>query len=384
MSSSISSTAILTTLTFTPHTSDKPGDERNAGTPADLFACADTGQFYTVAQMHLDITPRSSRHAKRFYCPVCPDSTVTLTARGEAPAFIPGPSVAYCPTCRWDAAGAGIHSVSDLLQRDADPYPALTMHFRQLRAQLSSTRAAVVGTGVRQTRPTDTTSSATAFTALQADRETEVFASFLPKRAEISLTRHSPTTQAELCGTVDSTTLLPSAQRVTASGLARKIQPARRRVPPARLAVRSPFAPAIARPDWETLLTNRAARPRGTAARVLPDLTMEMDECADETCVAVTVRNHAARHVQIGMNAVQGTPSVLANLAPGASSTLRMPGFVMKKRRSMDERECDRVVEAMLFVRYECNGAEDWVGRHVWRAQVYARHVRRKTCGGVV
>ncbi|PXF44109.1 hypothetical protein BWQ96_06190 [Gracilariopsis chorda] len=94
--------------------------EQDAGRPSDLYVY--NGRLTTLANEAepIHLVSRSAKSAKQFFCPVC-DAVIKVTAKDI-----------YCGKCQWNATQAGIHSVAELLQREADPYPILTERFQQL------------------------------------------------------------------------------------------------------------------------------------------------------------------------------------------------------------------------------------------------------------
>ncbi|CAN8073260.1 unnamed protein product [Agarophyton chilense] len=95
-------------------------NEQDAGNASDLYVY--NGRLTTIVGEEDPIRPASlsSKSAKHFFCPVC-DHRVKVT-----------PEQIYCNSCDWNATEAGIHSVSELLQREAEPYPLLSQRFEEL------------------------------------------------------------------------------------------------------------------------------------------------------------------------------------------------------------------------------------------------------------
>lgn len=118
----------------TPH-------EEDAGSTSDLFACPETGEFFTVSNAEIDIGPDRSMgsSSKTFQCPVCVTSSLTIrpsTERGQ------GEALAICKVCGWDTSHCQVSDIGDLLQRVRMPYPWLDSHFRALvKAHNSNTQS---------------------------------------------------------------------------------------------------------------------------------------------------------------------------------------------------------------------------------------------------
>ncbi|KAI0557643.1 hypothetical protein FGB62_280g02 [Gracilaria domingensis] len=95
-------------------------NEQDAGNASDLFVYK--GRLTTLPREQDPVSPASlsSKSAKHFFCPVC-DHRVKVTAEKI-----------FCTSCNWNAMEAGIHSVSELLQSEADPYSLLSQRFEEL------------------------------------------------------------------------------------------------------------------------------------------------------------------------------------------------------------------------------------------------------------
>lgn len=101
--------------------------ESDAGSVEDLFISMEDRILVPATNVDLSITSRSSRTAKQFFCPCCQDKPIKISKSGDS---------LKCPRCNWNASSIGITSISDLLQRDADPYPELTKERNRLISQI--------------------------------------------------------------------------------------------------------------------------------------------------------------------------------------------------------------------------------------------------------
>ena len=101
--------------------------ENDAGSVDDLFLDVKERILVPATNIDLSITSRSSRTAKQFFCPCCQDKPIKISKFGDS---------LKCPKCDWNASSIGITSISDLLQRDADPYPELTRERNRLISQV--------------------------------------------------------------------------------------------------------------------------------------------------------------------------------------------------------------------------------------------------------
>lgn len=118
----------------TPH-------EEDAGSTSDLFACPDTGEFFTVSNAEIEIGPDRSMgsSSKTFQCPVCVTSSLTIRPSTEREK---GEALAVCKVCGWDTSHCQVSDIGDLLQRVSMPYPWLDSHFRALvKAHNSNTQS---------------------------------------------------------------------------------------------------------------------------------------------------------------------------------------------------------------------------------------------------
>lgn len=121
---------VETQIAVTP--CEPPPAEEDAGQPGDLFACPDTGHFFTVKNMKVETTARNISASKTFLCPVCVTTTVlTFTPSNKRGHCEP---LAKCLSCGWDTSHCNVNDIGDLLQRVKMPYPWLDAHFRALKA----------------------------------------------------------------------------------------------------------------------------------------------------------------------------------------------------------------------------------------------------------
>lgn len=121
------------TLTFLPVDSiaqDKEPTVLDGYTLSDLLVCEESGKFFTATSAIVQLEPQSSHSARIFYCPRC-DSALRVNAFGERP-------VAHCVICSWDTDRVGVQATTDLLRREADPFPEMTKQFRRLSSKYST------------------------------------------------------------------------------------------------------------------------------------------------------------------------------------------------------------------------------------------------------
>lgn len=301
--------------TYTPLVEGKAAPEEDSGRLQDLYLCAETAQFFTVVDMHVEVDRRSSRSAKQFFCPCCPKSVLSIgTENGE--------TSIKCPMCHWDARRTGVTTVSELLQRDADPFPWISEEIRRLTRHLNTQNGArndvyladdfnaSTETGTPRTksmhriqrmrksmmhierRPKEeelskaesAAQAAQNFAHEQEKKERRIFSSWLPSDSAPST---SPSTRkhpgrpsgdiSSLSGELGLDDLVPMEQRVCSTTWLRRDCAAQRRVPPPRIIVRSPFGKqGVAR----------------AAEGVVPPVRITIEgKCDDEAALRVYVEN---------------------------------------------------------------------------------------------
>jgi hypothetical protein len=90
-----------------------------------LFACPDTGRFFSVCDAVLDVSPAVLLDARIFYCPSC-DSTLKIGKPGDSP-------VAKCTRCSWTTSGSAVTCIPDLLTSENRPYRKASNEFEELQ-----------------------------------------------------------------------------------------------------------------------------------------------------------------------------------------------------------------------------------------------------------
>lgn len=379
-------------LLFSPLNAGVAALEEDAGLLSDLYFCRETGRFFTLPTAQISIEPRSSRSAKQFFCPVCPKSALKLSATRMA-----------CPSCAWDASQTGVANVSDLLQRDGDPFPWISAEVRRLTRRLSTPDEAAAGLvsepevpGVPRTtsmhrlrgrrhsmrhierrRPEDELSKAESaslcvqrFAERQEEREKRVFASWMPEVETMEETRDGrPPRDVEQCmGEVEIDGLVGLDKRVCATSWWKKELAARRRVPAPRVSVRSPFAGG-----------NEKAR---KAEQVAPELLIWLaDGCEHGGEAGVTIQacnRRALGELTVTVaNADSSGESAKIAVAEGNRATLTLSPFSFREQHAMDmlhnELMCPRL--AVLDVSFQYASSDGTPADISW-LRVYARHAR--------
>lgn len=244
-----------------------------AGHLNDIFVCQESGHFFTVENMQLQITPRSTSATSTFLCPVCLDVPLKITAGARRQPDVP---VAQCPECPYNTSQCNVSSAIDLLHRSSQPYPWLTEHFKALKLKQ---QAALAGSGVngssgsasvierrdsvRSVRSDAsrtpsavgaTASTASTFTSLQKAHEEKVFASFMPNDSVAEVARDdSSSSQLEaFMGEVHSNELVDIGERLAAGVLMRRFEVPRWKSSLARVAVKSPFSGKSVTSKWDS------------------------------------------------------------------------------------------------------------------------------------
>lgn len=379
-------------LLFSPLNADVAAAEEDAGHLSDLYLCREAGCFFTLPAAQISIEPRSSRSAKQFFCPICPKSALKLSSTRMA-----------CPSCSWDATQTGVTNVSDLLQRDGDPFPWISAEVRRLTRRLSTPDEAAAGPvseldvpGVPRTssvhqlrgrrhsmrhierrKPGDELSKAESaslcaqrFAERQEEREKRVFAAWMPevKTTEATGDGRPPGAVEELMGEVEIDELVKLDERVCDTTWWKKELAARRRVPAPRVTVRSPFA-------------GRKEKAQ-KAEQVAPELLVWLaDGCAHGGDAGVTVQvcnRHTLGELTVTVaNADSPGEGTDVAVAEGNTTILTLRPFSFREHRANDmlhdEPMCAQLAVLDISLQY---ASSDGAAAGISWLRVYARHAR--------
>lgn len=377
-------------LLFSPLNDGLAAPESDAGHLSDLYFCRSTRRFFTLPSAEFLIEPRSSRSAKQFFCPVCPKSALKLATS------------LTCPTCGWDASSTGVTNVSELLQRDGDPFPWISAEIRRLTRRLTQPddAATVVQeptpTGVPRTNSVhrlrgrrqslrhierqkpelqlskaDSASlCAQRFAEKQEEREKRVFSQWMPEMEASDwsgLGRPKGDLEA-MMAEVDLDELVDLDQRVCSTTWRKAELAARRRVPPPKVSVRSPFGGGKTR----------------KAVDVSPEIAVWIrDGCEQGTGAGVAVRVFNKQELGELTVTMTNTGTVdehaEATVAQGMTITITINPFSFREERAadmlQDEPMCTKL--AVLDMNFQYAGRDGTVADgHGSQLRVYARHAR--------
>lgn len=404
-------------LTYAPLSDTSSSEEENSGRLQDLYACTDTAQFFTILQALVNTEQRSSRSAKQFFCPRCPKSALNIASQPN------GDTLITCLSCGWDSRRTGVTTVSELLQRDGNPYPwisnkirTLTMraeaHFQddadardefQLDASVASPSQSMPNTdsarllrsraslrrisrdsSLQHTHQTNSAAeNAERFTKEQEKKEARVFSSWIPENTPTTTTRQEGRPDgdiSELLGTVNLDDVVELEDRVCNATWWKRDMAARRRVPRPRVIIRSPFGQRPIAMKAERFIPCFQARLRDKC-----DETGHRDKCS--TQLTLRVRNRfASAQLEVGVrNACAADQYAKATLLGGSDGELVIKPFSFRD----DCKDADMVhgkwmcgQVATLDVRIQYKGslpdADRVIGGCLWQLRIYARHAKHE------
>lgn len=390
---------IETRITMTPV--DPEPLEEDSGYPGDLFACAESGRFFTVKNMEIDSVPRSA-NSRSFMCPAC---TTPLTIR-PSQKRLPGEPLARCGMCSWDTSQCNVQDMGDLLHRVKVPYPWLESHFRALKASRSMERANShtkrierLAVSRRMVKSERSAGDSVAFAELQDAHEKKVFEGFLPPRQVPEVTGGPNDDMSIMCGHIDSKDLIDGKER-RAIGIwfKRQLGP-KQRVRSPHVMVKSPFTKSMVAPKW-----NAAVYEGGdieyTGAYVLPKVMINIkawdnqnNGCGahgNETDILISFRNERQLAANIGLvNWPERSQSLECKIGAGERVVTKMKGVKWTKR-SVEHLGwlnglCDHVLQLELQVSYDMrrgspSNAQSTMDKwqrlcmNTWRTCLFVRH----------
>lgn len=395
---------IETLITFAPVTPDP--QEENAGCPEDLFACAETGQFFTVKNMKVDVISRTVSPSKSFLCPVC-NIPLTIVPSQQRQA---GDPVAKCKSCKWDTSRCNVLDMGDLLQRVKMPFPWLESHYRLLKTsritdKTGSNKMAGRHVMTRRLDPHQPSlGDGAAFVMAQAAHEKKVFKGFMPPSQNTTVRGRPAHDIKEMCADIDSNGLMDEKER-RAEGIWFKNQggPVQRvRLP--HVIIKSAFTETVVNPKWDTTM-GEGDNLESTAAYVLPKVTISIkewkgkdDECGahnDETDILISVRNERQLSATVNItNWINKSQALDFKIGAGEQVTKKMKGVKWSAQR-VRHREwlndlCDHLLQFEMQVRYDMKFGNHscsqrtinrWqrLSRNTWHVSLFIRHGLRNT-----
>lgn len=324
-------------LLFAPLHAAEAAPESDAAHLRDLHYCTSTGRFFSFLSADIVTERRSSRAAKQFFCPVCPDSLIKL-------------SKLRCPTCNWSTSSVGISDISGLLQRDGDPYPWISAEIRQLHARFAAQRdpqhsapedasAPVAQTAERKSslpkvqrqeesdqKPPNAGNSSTAaqrFAKWQAEKEKRVFSQWMPEMEMVEWTSLQGRPEGDIDAFMAEEKLdsfLEIEERVCSTTWRKCEVSARRRVPQAKVRIGSPFGSAETK----------------EACQVAPDIAAWIQhacQSAQQGAVSVVIGNKRRRgdlFVTVA-NADKANERAETMIALGETATLTIGHFSFRE-----------------------------------------------------
>lgn len=322
-----------------------------------------------------------------------------------------------CYTCGWDARHTGVTTVSELLQRDGDPFPwiseelrVLTRHLKMQNhsqdhvhltedwnasTQTGTARAASMHRlrGQRKSmikierRPREeelnkaesATQAAQNFVRVQEEKERLVFSSWLPDESGFNA---SPTDNINmqpgrpigdislLTGEMSFDDLVPFEKRVCSTTWLRRDCAAQRRVPRPRVTIRSPFG-------------------KHDVARTVEEVIPPFRVCINGDCNELTLRSvkvcvdnaFAYREMTFSVaNADDPSESAEICVRQGEIGEVCITPFTLVQRESNpittfhQQPPCPRLISLNITVVY----AEGEFARQAFYLRVYARHAAHR------
>lgn len=409
------SNGIEALLTYAPLTDISSPKEVNSGCLQDLYACTETAQFFTILQARVTIEQRSSRSAKQFFCPCCPKSALNI-------AFQPnGDTLITCPSCGWDARRTGVTTVSELLERDGDPYPWISDEIRSLArtaeahfhrdadtrddsqpdlsvispslsasrtnsARLLRRRASlrsIPGNSPTQqlqemSSPAD---NAKRFTREQEEKEARVFARWMPESPTLiaaNLHGKPDGDMSDLLGAINLDDLIELEDRVCSATWWKRDMAARRRVPRPRIIIRSPFSQQLIACKAERIVPNFHVRLRDKC-----DMASRHDESLAQLVLNVQNRFADAQLEICVTNARAAEQYAKATLPGGSNAKLLLRPFSFHNdcmTADIVHREwmCGQLATLDMRIQYSGNLPEEdkAIGERPWQLRIYARHTK--------
>lgn len=409
------SDGIKALLTYASLSDIAPPKEVDSGRLQDLYACIETAQFFTILHARVNIEQRSSRSAKQFFCPCCPKSALNIASQSN------GDTIITCPSCGWDARRTGVTTVSELLQRDGDPYPWISDEIRALTRMaeayfhadadtrddsqsissvaspsLSASCMNLVGLLRRKAslrsvpsnsppqQPQQMNSAAEnakRFTREQEEKEAHVFATWMPDGPPFTPANQQGKPDgdiSDLLGAINLDDLVELQHRVCSGTWWKKDMAARRRVPRPRVTIRSPF---------------KRHQIAFQAERIVPDFQVRLrDKCNvvdrhDESLaqLVLNVRNRFAyAQLEICVTNARATDQCAKTTLPGGSSgKLSLQPFSFHADCTAADIVhgkwmCGQLATLDVRIQYSGNLPEEdkAIGERPWQLRVYARHTK--------
>lgn len=371
--------------------------ESDAALLSDLRYCRSTSRFFTLPTANLIIEPRPSRSAKQFFCPVCPKSPLKISSTSIK-----------CPTCAWQSSTTSITTVSQLLERDADPFPWISAEIRRLTRLLakpihaddqqdplphSTSLHRLRGTRqslryIQRQQPEMQLSKqesaalcAQKFAEDQQQKEKRVFSQWMPQMDSPDW-NSSGRPKGDLAALLDEhhiDALVDLDQRLCNTTWRKAELAPRRRVPPPKVSIRSPFGGGKTR----------------NATDVAPEIQIWISDGCQKDSSGASVIVQVFNKQKLGelrvsvANANAPDQRGEAVIAQGETTEIMIAPFSFQKEQAADmlheERMCYNLATIDMKLQYVGRDAAVAVATEEHensQLRIYARHPRLRERGG--